>query len=54
EDVGGTPGYADFLQAISDPEHPEHDDMTEWIGCPFDPNAFSVQDAQERLYEIKL
>lgn len=54
EDVGGTPGYADFLQAISDPAHPEHDDMTAWIGRPFDPNAFNVQEAQDRLYEIKL
>ena len=54
EDVGGTPGYADFLQAISDPEHPEHDDMTAWIGRPFDPSAFNVQEAQDLLYEIKL
>lgn len=54
EDVGGAPGYAAFLQAISDPEHPEHDDMTEWIGWPFDPQVFSVQEVQDRLYEIKL
>ena len=54
EDVGGAPGYADFLRAIADPEHPEHDDMTAWIGRPFDPNAFNVQEAQDRLYEIKL
>lgn len=54
EDVGGAPGYAAFLQAIADPEHPEHDDMTEWIGAPFDPQAFSVQEVQDRLYEIRL
>lgn len=54
EDVGGAPGYADFLLAIVDPDHPEHDDMTAWIGRPFDPAAFSVQDVQDRLYEIKL
>jgi len=51
---GGTPGYADFLQAISDPAHLEHDDMAAWIGRPFDPNAFNEQEAQDRLYEIKL
>lgn len=54
EDVGGAPGYAEFLQAIADPEHPEHGDMRAWIGRPFDPNAFDVQEAQERLNEIKL
>lgn len=54
EDVGGAPGYADFLEAIADPAHPEHGDMTAWIGRPFDPNAFNVQEAQDRLYEIKL
>lgn len=54
EDVGGTPGYAQFLQAIADPAHPEHDEMTEWIGRPFDPHAFHVQEAQDRLYEIRL
>jgi hypothetical protein len=54
EDVGGATGYDDFLQAISNPDHPEHPDMTAWIGRPFDPNAFSVQEAQDRLYEIKL
>lgn len=54
EDVGGAPGYAEFLEAIADPAHPEHGNMTSWIGRPFDPNAFSAQEAQDRLYEIKL
>ena len=54
EDVGGAPGYAEFLRAIADPEHPQHDDMTEWIEGPFDPEAFNVQEVQDRLYEIRL
>jgi hypothetical protein len=29
EDVGGVPGYFDFLQAINDPTHDEHADMLE-------------------------
>lgn len=32
EDVGGFPGYADFLEAIADPKHDEHDRMLEWYG----------------------
>ncbi|WP_404538505.1 plasmid pRiA4b ORF-3 family protein [Bradyrhizobium sp. USDA 223] len=27
EDVGGAPGYADYLDAIGDPTHPEHENM---------------------------
>lgn len=30
EDVGGEWGYDAFLEAISDPEHPEHRDMVNW------------------------
>ena len=36
EDVGGPPGYEHFLNAIADPDHPEHDDMIAWHGEPFD------------------
>jgi hypothetical protein len=40
EDVGGTHGYAQFLAAINDPGHPEHEDMLRWVGGRFEPNAF--------------
>lgn len=42
EDVGGVWGYAEFLEAISDPAHPEHDEMLEWGGEDFDPEAFDA------------
>lgn len=42
EDVGGTHGYAEFLQAIRSPRHPEHDRMLEWVGGSFDPDAFQA------------
>lgn len=29
KDVGGLPGYADFLEAMADPKHEEHDQMLE-------------------------
>ena len=37
EDVGGIPGFYEFLEAIADPKHPDHDDRIEWYGGPFDP-----------------
>ncbi len=43
EDVGGTHGYAEFLQVIRDSRHPEHDAMLQWAGGRFDPHAFSPQ-----------
>jgi len=42
-------GYADFLTAISDPTHPEHDSMLEWAGGAFDPKAFDPSDFSHRL-----
>ena len=30
EDVGGIWGYADFLEAIQQPDHPEHEEMLTW------------------------
>ena len=32
EDCGGAMDYPDFLEAIRDPSHPQHDDMIEWSG----------------------
>ncbi|MHB0773999.1 plasmid pRiA4b ORF-3 family protein, partial [Bradyrhizobium sp. 1.29L] len=39
EDVGGAPGYAEYLDAISDPAHPEHEHMRLWGPERFDPNV---------------
>ena len=41
EDVGGVRGYAEFLEAIADPKHEEHDRMLEWAG-DFDPEEFDA------------
>jgi len=43
EDCGGPYGYADFLDAISDPKHDRHEEVIEWIGRPFDPEEFDVE-----------
>jgi hypothetical protein len=39
EDVGGAPGYADYLDAVGDPTHPEHEQMRLWGPERFDPNV---------------
>lgn len=42
EDVGGAQGYADFLKAIGDASHPEHEEMKQWVGREFDAKAFDA------------
>ena len=49
EDVGGVWGYADFLEAIADPEHEEHDGLLEWAGGRFDPEEFNPAIATRRM-----
>jgi hypothetical protein len=49
EDVGGLPGYLEFLAAVRDPMHPEHRAMVEWAGGRFDPAAWDITKANMRL-----
>jgi hypothetical protein len=51
EDVGGISGYLDFVEAIRDPTHPEHDDMLTWVGGRFDPEACDVAAINRELEE---
>jgi hypothetical protein len=48
EDVGGIGGYADYLEAMFDPNHQEHEDMMMWRG-PFDAEEFSVDEVNQGL-----
>jgi Plasmid pRiA4b ORF-3-like protein len=43
EDAGGPRGYADFLEAWSDPAHEEHEAMRRWAGRAFHPEKFSPE-----------
>ena len=50
EDCGGILGYADFLAAIQDPKHPEHQEMLDWVGVvDFDPEIFDRDDVNTRF-----
>ena len=41
EDCGGIWGYEEFLEAIKDSSHEQHEEMLEWIGGEFDPDHFN-------------
>ena len=52
EDVGGPPGYMNYLEAISNPKHEAHGDMLAWRGR-FDPTKFNLKAINKRLARIK-
>jgi hypothetical protein len=52
--VRSSGGYADFLAAIRDPVHEEHDAMLEWCGGTFDSTAFDLEAINETLRRFKL
>jgi hypothetical protein len=43
EDCGGVPGYQRLLEALGDPEHPEHEEYRTWAGDDYDPDSFDVR-----------
>lgn len=52
EDVGGIWGYENFLKAIQDPKHEEHEDYLNWIGDGFDPEDFDLEEVNVRLQRM--
>lgn len=48
EDVGGEPGYDEFLEAISDPAHPDHIAMLNWSKMQLY-EAFNMESVNRRL-----
>jgi len=53
EDCGGIYGYYDLLEAIKDPDHPEHENMIEWLGSDLDPEFFDIEEINEILSGLK-
>lgn len=53
EDCGGIPGYYRLLEAIRDPSHQDHEEMLEWVGDDFDPEAFSVDTLNRSLASLQ-
>ncbi len=45
EDCGGMPGYEELLAILANAKHPDHREWKDRMGNDFDPEAFSVEDA---------
>lgn len=52
EDVGSTEGYYEFLDAVTKPQHPEHRQMLEWHGGPYDPDDINLPMITARLSQL--
>lgn len=53
DDCGGPWGYQNLIQILADPKHEEHEEMREWIGGEFDPEAFDLGEVNEALRQIR-
>jgi len=49
EDIGGPPGYAEFLEALGDPEHERYEEFVDWMGGTFDPHAVDHEAIEAEL-----
>lgn len=54
EDVGGASGYANFVAAMTDPDHPEHASMRDWYGNPFHPAFVDINGINVALSNFKI
>lgn len=52
EDVGGWPGFGQFLEAVTDPNHPEHAELRDWYHGEFDPNDPNQSALSDNLVKI--
>ena len=43
EDVGGVSGFMEFLEAMCDPFHEEHESVVQWYGKRFEPEDIDEQ-----------
>jgi hypothetical protein len=53
EDCGGIGGFYDLLDALGDPAHDQYDELRDWVGDDYDPDAFSVDDVNRMLTPLQ-
>ncbi len=53
DDCGGIGGFYDFLEAIQNPAHEQHEELLDWIGGGFDPEWFSLDEVNRRMPKFR-
>ncbi len=54
EDCGGVWGYAELLDILADPGHPEHAERLDWLGYQHDPAAFDKNAINQALSDLRI
>lgn len=49
EDSGGVSAYEEWLKALKDTGHPDHEDAVEWLGVDYDSSRFDCQKVNQLL-----
>jgi len=52
EDVGGVPGFEEFLEAMTKPRHPERKRLITWYGRIFDPEDIDLPSVNARVGKL--
>lgn len=53
EDVGGVWGYQHLTEVLQTPDHPERDDLLNWVSEDYDPESFSCEAVNGELQRFK-
>lgn len=53
EDCGGPSGYMTLLGILSDPAHERYEEMVDWVGGEFDPEAFDIEGINQQLRRLR-
>lgn len=53
EDCGGIHGYYNLLEALADPNNPEHMELRDWLGGEWDATRFDLQETNDLLKCLK-
>jgi hypothetical protein len=53
EDIGGIPGYEDFLAALRNPESEENAEVIEWYGSDYDPDRLDIVAINKLLKKLR-
>ena len=49
EDCGGIGGFYELLDALRDPTHEQHEELQDWVGDDYQPDAFSIDEVNRML-----
>lgn len=53
EDCGGPFGYAELLDTLKHPRRKDYQELVEWLGGSFDPEAFDLEHVNKYLRKLK-